>query len=158
MATRLSREMIELVEGGVSLGLSTRDADLRSGCAHGLGLVVGPGGDTITIYVNGDTSDRLRAGIEASGRVAIVVSRFLDHHTIQIKGPVTAMREGTAEDHAIQDRYVVAYAEQVSMIGLPRSIVRSVRLRPCLAIEMVIEELYVATPGPQAGQRIGASS
>jgi hypothetical protein len=157
MTTPLLPDMIELLESGVSIGIATRDADLRPECAHGLGLRVAEAKDRVTVYVNDDTSARLVAGLQSSGRAAVVVSRLLDHHTIQLKGRVLAIRPGTADDHAIQDRYVIAYAEQVAMIGLPRQIVRSVRLRPCLAIEIAIDELFVQTPGPQAGRRMGGT-
>jgi hypothetical protein len=152
----LSPDMIELLEGGVSIGIASRDAELRPECAHGLGLRVAPDRGAVTVYVNEDTSARLVQSLQVSGRAAVVVSRILDHHTIQLKGRVLAVRPGDEADHAIQDRYVIAYAEQVAMIGLPRQIVRSVRLRPCLAIEIAIDDLFVQTPGPQAGRRMGA--
>ena len=51
--------MIELLESGVSIGIASRDAELRPECGHGLGLRVAPDRGAVTVYVNEDTSARL---------------------------------------------------------------------------------------------------
>lgn len=154
----LPDDLVDLLEGGVSIAIASRDADLRPECAHVFGLHVGADRDAVTVYVNGDTSARLVDALRVSGRASVVVSRILDHHTIQMKGRVIEVRPGSAEDLAIQDRYAIAYAEQLALIGVPRQLMRRVRLRPCLAIAVSIDELFVQTPGPQAGRRMGAAS
>jgi hypothetical protein len=154
MAIVLSEALVEFIESGVSIVVGSRDANNRPECSRGLGAKVGDDRHTLTIYLNFALSERMRADFADNGRIAIGFSRIIDHRSVQLKGRVSALRPATPPDHEIQDRYLAAFAEQVSYAGMPRSVVRNVRLRPAVAVEVEVEELFHQTPGPGAGRRI----
>lgn len=154
MAVRLSREMIELIESGVSMVIGSRDDALRPECLRALGATVSPGAETVSVYLQAFLAGRTRANFETNGLVAVTFSRILDHYTVQLKGKVRSVREATAEDEAMSDRYLVAFAEQLALAGLPRSVVRRVRTRPGLTVEIEPQEIFLQTPGAGAGRRL----
>jgi hypothetical protein len=154
MAVRLTRDLVDFVESGVSIIIGSRDARLRPECARGLGAAVSADGTVVTALLHAPLAARMRANLEDNGLVAVTFSRILDHRTIQLKGRVVALREGSPDDDAIAARYLVAFAEQVSFAGLPRSVVRRVRTTPTLAIDFQPTDLFLQTPGPNAGRRM----
>jgi len=154
MAILLGEPLVEFLESGVSIVVGSRDANNRPECARGLGVKVADDRRTLSLYLNAALAERMRADFADNGRIAIGFSRIVDHRAVQLKGRVIGMRPATEADHAVQDRYLAAFAEQVSYAGLPRSVVRSVRLRPALAVELEVDELFHQTPGPGAGRRI----
>ena len=154
VAIRLSREMMELIESGVSMVVGTRDQALRPECMRAMGATVCPGAESLKLYLQAQLAGRTRANLESNGLVAVTFSRIPDHHTVQLKGKVRSIREATAEDEAQSDRYLVAFAEQVALAGLPRSVVRCVRTRPSLTVEVEPHEIFLQTPGAGAGRRL----
>jgi len=154
MAIVLGEALVEFLESGVSIVVGSRDANNRPECARGLGAKVGDDRRTLTLYLNHALSERMRGDFADNGRIAIGFSRIYDHRAVQLKGRVTGMRPATEQEHAIQERYLAAFSEQVSYAGLPRSVLRNVKLRPAMAIEIEVDELFHQTPGPGAGRRI----
>lgn len=154
MPVRLSDELVDFLEGGVSILVGSRNADLRPECARGLGLVIGSDRQSITVFINEALAARMCADFEDNAQIAVGFSRIVDHRSLQLKGVVRAVRPATAQENALQERYVAAFAEQLSLAGLPRSVVRNVRLTPALAVELEIHDIFNQTPGAGAGQRL----
>jgi hypothetical protein len=154
MAVRLSREMIELIESGVSTIVGSRDSNLRPECTRGLGSTVSADGTTVSVILYEPLAKRMRDNLEENGLIAVTFSRIFDHRSIQLKGTVRTIRQGTAEDEAISGRYVIAFAEAVSLAGLPRSVVRRVRTKPAIVVELEPTDLFLQTPGKDAGRRM----
>ncbi|NUO50162.1 MAG: hypothetical protein HOV80_15015 [Polyangiaceae bacterium] len=153
MAVRLSPDMIEFVESGVSTIVGSRDANLRPECTRGLGSTVAADG-TVSVILYEPLADKMRANLEENGLIAVTFSRIFDHRSIQLKGTVRTIRKGTAEDEAISDRYVHAFAEAVSIAGLPRSVVRRVHTKPAIVVEIEPTDIFLQTPGKDAGRRM----
>jgi hypothetical protein len=154
MSVRLSEELVDLVESGVSISVATRDAHLRPECQRVLGVEVGADRQSLTLLVNGALAGRMRANLEDNGHVAIIFSRIADHRAIQLKGTLRSMREGGAHEGAVQQRYLAAFGEQTAPVGLPRAVIRNIHVTPCLALDITIEALFLQTPGPEAGRRL----
>lgn len=150
-------EVFELVRGGAPMAVATADAAHRPSCLRGLGVDAGTN-CTLTVYVNAALAGRMRADLEVNPRIAITFSRLPDLRSIQLKGVVSAVRPTTPHDHAIQAHYLEALAEQLSLAGLPRSLVRRVVAQPSLAIELEAQELFEQTPGVGAGRVLRATS
>lgn len=150
-APLLTERLVELIESGVSIIVGTRDANLRPDSGRGLGARVSPDRRHITLLLNGDLCTRLRANIEDNGRIAVAFSRIHDHQSIQLKGRVTATRDGSPREVKAQGRYLIAFAEQLANAGFPRSVVRNVQYAPCFAVDVEVAEVFDQTPGPGAG-------
>lgn len=156
MSVRLSDELVDFLEGGVSILVGSRDAGLRPECARGLGVVIGADRQTMTVFLNEDLAARQRADFEDNRQIAVGFSRIVDHRSVQLKGVVTTIRPATEQENAVQERYAAAFAEALSLAGLPRSVVRNVRLTPALAVEFEISDIFNQTPGAGAGRRMEA--
>ena len=154
MAVRLSPEMIELVESGVSTIVGSRDANLRPECTRGLGATVAPDGESVSVILYEPLAGRMLDNLRDNGLIAVTFSRIFDHRSIQLKGKVRTIRKGTPEDEAISDRYLNAFAEAVSLAGLPRSVVRRVHTKPSIVIELEPTDIFLQTPGKDAGRRM----
>lgn len=158
MAVRLSEELAEFVEGGLSMLVGTRDAALRPKVERAVGAFVGPDRETITVYLNQALASQAVANLNENGSIAITVSRPYDHRSLQVKGQMIEMHESTAEDRSKQERWLIGFVEHLYIIGLPRSIVRTLQIFPSVAVTMRIEDMFEQTPGPGAGRRYGASA
>lgn len=154
MALRLSAEIVEFIESGVSMLVGTRDANLRSECARGLGAQVGADRSSVTVYLNDALGARTRANLEHNQQIAVAFSRPIDHHSIQLKGIATAVRKCTAADRKVQERYLAGFVEQLYWVGLPRAVTRRVRLTPSFAVTVEAQSLFLQTPGPDAGRAL----
>lgn len=154
MGVLLTRDLIEHIEGGCSIAVASRDAELRPDCMRGFGATVSPDGAVITLYLYAPLARRMRANLEQNGCIAATFNRIVDHYTVQVKGRVRAIREATPADEETSSRYLVAFAEQVSLVGLPRSVVRRVRSRPAIAVEVEPLEAFLQTPGAGAGRKM----
>jgi general stress protein 26 len=154
----LSEELADFIESGVSMLVGTRDAALRPSCIRALGASIHPDRRSLTIYLPAWAAPRVVADLEQNGRIAIAFSRPISHQTIQVKGRARAWRESGEADRAVQERYLAALLEQLHAVGLPRSLARRVRWWPSVAVEVELEDVFLQTPGPDAGRRLELSS
>ncbi|MGE0324955.1 MAG: pyridoxamine 5'-phosphate oxidase family protein [Polyangiaceae bacterium] len=152
MPVALPEELVEFLESGVSIIIATRDAQLRPEVLRGLGAMVSADRQSFTLFVNAALSERLLRDIDDNGRIAVAFSRIHDHRTVQLKGKVLEVRDVTSEQLPELERYRVAFAEQVAMAGMPRSVTRRMRISPSLALRVAIDEGFDQTPGPGAGR------
>jgi hypothetical protein len=156
MAVRLSEELAEFVEGGLSMLVGTRDAALRPKVERAVGAFVSADRQAITVYLNQALAAQSVANLHENGCVALTLSRPYDHRSLQIKGRMLSLREGTEEDRAMQERWLAGFVEHLYIVGLPRSVVRTLKVFPSIAVTMRIDDLFVQTPGPGAGRRFEA--
>lgn len=154
----LSEDWVEFLESGVSMLVGSRNAELRPDCTRALGVTIGADRTTMTVFLNAALTQRMQADFADNGRIAATFSRPTDHRTVQVKGRVLAVRPTSDADRAVQERYLGAFAEQVAVVGLPRSVIRRVRVSPGIAVEVAIEDVYLQTPGPGAGRRLEEGS
>jgi len=156
MAVRLSEELVEFIESGVSMLVGTRDAALRPRVQRAVGAVVAPDRESLTVYLTRQISEETLANLRDNGLIALTSSRPYDHRSIQIKGRLLAIRDSVEADRAHQERYLAGFVEHVYIVGLPRSVMRQLRIFPSVAVTMTAEDVFVQTPGPGAGRRLEA--
>jgi hypothetical protein len=147
----LTAELADFLESGVSILIGTRSPDLRPLSGRGMGAKVDRARGTVTIYFPSEPCARLIENVRATKVLAATFSRPIDHRSLQIKGSVTSIREGTEEDQAIQAVYRGALMEQLAAIGVSRALSRRVAWFPSVAVEVHVSEMFEQTPGPNAG-------
>jgi hypothetical protein len=150
----LRADLVEFFESGVSILVGTRDAALRPACARGAGARARAADCVVTVYLPQAASAQTVANVLSNGRIAVTFSRPLTHYSIQLKGTCSGPRESSEEDRAVQQRYRAAYAEQLHAVGLPRATAARLAWWPSVALDIVVEDLFVQTPGPNAGRRL----
>jgi hypothetical protein len=150
----LPADLVEFFESGVSILVATRDAQLRPACARGAGARVRASEGIVTVYLPEAVAAPTVANVVANGRIAVTFSRPLTHYSIQVKGTCDGSRPGTEEDRAVQLRYRAAYCEQLHAVGLPRAAAARLAWWPSVALDVAVRDLFVQTPGPNAGRRL----
>lgn len=150
------RDLVDFVEGGVSILVGTRDAANVPDVARGIGAAVSADRTEVTIYLNVSWGRRALANLAANGEIAVGFSRPLDNFAIQLKGTCTKIVPPEQGDRTVVERYHSTYSEQLYMVGLPRSLTRRFRMWPAASVTFAVRDVFTQTPGPDAGKRMEA--
>jgi hypothetical protein len=152
--TRIPEDIVEQLEGGVSILVGTCDADTRPDVARAVGASVSRDRTELTIYLHETWGARAIANLRARGEIAVGFSRPLDNFAVQLKGTCTRFLAPSEGDRSVVDRYHAAYGEQLYMVGIPRSITRRFIFWPAVGVTFPVRDIFVQTPGPDAGKRL----
>ncbi|MDP9151047.1 MAG: pyridoxamine 5'-phosphate oxidase family protein [Myxococcota bacterium] len=152
----LSADLVEFFESGVSILVATRDARLHPACGRAMGAQVQSAARVVTVFIPEVTSSHTVANLRDNRRIAVTFARPLTHYAIQIKGTCQAIRASGEAERAVQMRYRAAYTEQLHAVGMPRPATARLVWWPSLALDVLVQDLFVQTPGPTAGRRLEA--
>jgi hypothetical protein len=150
----IPEDIVESLEGGVSILIGTRDAENRPDVARAVGASVARDRAAVTIYLHETWGARALANLRANGKIAVGFSRPLDNFAIQLKGTCSRFIPPGEGDRSIVDRYHATYGEQLYMVGFPRSITKRFVFWPAVGVTFSVRDMFVQTPGPGAGRRL----
>jgi Pyridoxamine 5'-phosphate oxidase len=148
---------VTFVESGLSVLVGTRDEELRPDAVRGVGIRVWPGSCRLTVFLAAATSARAVANARANGRIAVTLSHPPTHRTVQVKGTVMEVREAAADDRPLIEKYVGAFADILTIVGMPPQLTGRLNRWPAFAVDVDIAEVFAQTPGPGAGNRMSSS-
>jgi hypothetical protein len=154
----ISPELASFVEGGVSVIVGTRDAQLFGESLRGVGARVSADRSELTIFVPAATGSITADNLRDNGRIAVCFSRIADHRTVQLKGQLVALTEASAEDRKTIERYRAAFLEAIGWVGLPPRLTLRLAHWPAWAVRFRVESVYMQTPGPGAGELLRPQS
>jgi len=141
-------------EGGTSVLVGTADASCVPAGCRGIAVRIDPQFSRATAFVPVATSRDVIANAASTKRAAFVVTRIVEHFSVQLKGSVETIRLATdAEEPFVRSR-LSEFAEVLDSVGLPRRLGETLACWPAFAIELNVEELFDQTPGPRAGTAI----
>ncbi len=87
--------------------------------------------------------------------IAITAGSVRTLESVQMKGTVVCVEDGTADDRARADRYCDAFfADVEEMDGTRRALLNRLRPDNVFAVVVRVDERYDQTPGPGAGTAI----
>ena len=150
----ITSELARFIESGISVLVGTRDARLRPDCVRAAGVRADAAAGTLTVFLPAATSERALANLADNGRIAVTVTRAIDHRSLQIKGGVVEIRPASPEDRAFIERYLEQLAVDWGHVGVPRRSTQSMNFWPAFTARLAAETLFEQTPGPDAGQRL----
>lgn len=75
-----------------------------------------------------------------------------------MKGRVVAIRGADGADRRVIDAYRAALCESWGWVGVPTRAVLRVAHWPCQAVRFAVGSVFVQTPGPGAGDALGAQA
>ncbi len=150
----LPPDLVAFAHTGISVLIGTADATGAPDCVRGTGVRIWPGACQLTLLMPQVTGGTSIENLRATGKVAVALSEIRTHRTMQVKGRVLAIREGSAEDRADAKHYVGMFAEQLALIGEPYELTRTFGYWPLWAIDVDIETVFAQTPGPAAGAKM----
>ena len=151
-------DVIASLAGGLSLLVAGLDVHGRPVCTRGVGLRIWADRAHATVFLPTATAAPLRDHLLTNRQLAFVVSRPNDYRTLQMKGPIVAVREADTADFELVSNFVRAFAELVNGLGVPRQTALRVTHWPCLAVDIALAEIFLQTPGPGAGTRLEGSA
>jgi hypothetical protein len=150
----LDPDVIEFIHGGVAVGVSTRDEDLRPEFARGWGPEVSADGRSMRLCVAA-AGTRVRANLERNGALAVGFSPPTIARAVQVKGVATWVGEPEAADLERVERHVGSFVAEAERIGAPAELSRRMFVGTGLvAVGFSIDEVFDQTPGPMAGRRL----
>ncbi|MET0594755.1 MAG: pyridoxamine 5'-phosphate oxidase family protein [Polyangiaceae bacterium] len=152
--TLVPSELVDFFEGGVSLLVGTCDEGCKPESTRAVGACVGADRAHLTVYLNQVNSVRTVANLAVNPRVAICFTRPIDHRTIQVKGRALKVRQTLDTEKPRLERYISAFCEALYLVGVTRAVGGRLAYWPSQAVEIEIESLFAATPGPGAGERL----
>lgn len=150
----ISAELTEFIESGLSMLVGTRDARLVPECVRPVGVRVEKGGREVTVFLAAATSATSIANLADNGRIAMCVSRPVDHRTVQLKGRLVSSALATESDRAAVERHRKGFAATLAYVGVPPRLTLRMSHWPSYAVRFRVESLFDQTPGPGAGAEI----
>ncbi len=147
----LPTHLFAFLESGVSILASTRDAGLVPHACKPTGVRVHEGGERITLYFPAQPCRQALENLADNGELAASFSEIATHRTLQIKGKAVSIRDPDAEERAFVERYRTLAGGQFMSAGIPRTITDRLTVWPCRAVDVEVRDVFVQTPGPDAG-------
>jgi hypothetical protein len=148
----LDPALVEFLSSGVVLGCASRDASLVPRSVWPTGIRVESGGEEVTVLLPVATAREVVANLQDTRRIAVVATAPVDHRAIQLKGQVLEIRPAADEERTLADHYRAALARTLEPLGVPKLFVLRIQHWPAYAVRFRLEQLFVQTPGPAAGQ------
>jgi hypothetical protein len=116
---------------------------------------------TVTVYLARRQAAQLLRDIEATGRIAAIVSEPATHVTVQLKASSASLRPAAEADRPALERYLLSMEHEIRLVGHPETVTRAMlawRLDDLVAVTFAPEQVFEQTPGPKAGQLVARSS
>lgn len=149
--------ILDVIHGPAFMHAATRDERLRPAHAFVVGATVHPDRETITFFVPESRSERILSDLENNGRVALAVG-LVTHEAYQLKGVFLSSRPTDAKEQAMQEIYRSNVLSSMLQAGYPQQLAQPMALgflyQPGIAITFRVEEIFLQTPGPDAGKKI----
>jgi hypothetical protein len=149
--------IVEVIHGPAWMYAGTRDERLHPAQTFVIGAVVHPDRETITFFVPEGRSEKILSDLKSNGRIALAVS-WATHEAYQLKGVYMSSRPADAKERAVQEIYRSKLLSAAIQAGYPEQIAKSLVLgfayQPAVAIIFRVEEIFLQTPGPEAGKKI----
>jgi hypothetical protein len=150
-------ELQGLLEEPVILHVATRNAAMEPMSIMAFGLERVGDGRELTVFLAAVVAADTLANLRDNGQMALTLVRPTNHRAIQIKGTWLGERRTDEADRELLARYRETAVEELSRVGVPRSVWERVVWWPVVALRMEVREVFVQTPGPGAGRRCGES-
>jgi hypothetical protein len=153
----LGADLISFCQSGISSVVATRGVDGAPIAGLALGCDIDAAGH-VRILLPRAANEALLHGLEAGSRIAATFSRPSDHRSIQIKGPAARRVPLRAGDKSLLDAQCAGMARELRDAGYSDAFsfgYCAFDLADIVAIEFMPESVFVQTPGPGAGSRLG---
>jgi hypothetical protein len=154
MGPVISDRVRRSIEPGTTVLVATVDTQGAPWCARGIALTSNDDLATITVYVPMATGQQVIQHAAVTHRLAVAATHPLEHLSIQLKGTITNTRIARDDEKPFVRERVMAFADALDEMGVPRRLGRSATHWPAFAVEMRVEEIFDQTPGPKAGSKL----
>lgn len=149
----IESEVAEQLESPCSLLVGSVSANGLPEATRGWGVeVLGP--DRVRVLLTANAA-RTLANIADGGAMALTTTHFMTLVSWQLKGRATTVEPATAADRIRFDTFCAGCVQIIAEIeGTPAEIVSRMVPPGIVACELVVDQIFDQTPGPEAGVRV----
>lgn len=148
---RLDDGLFEFLHRPLMCIIAGVDRQGRPSAGRGIGLHVPDDRETMDVIFSAWQWPQLEAAIGETARLAVTFVSPADYVTFQIKGPAR-LRDAEDHDLAQSDKFIADATGALVSLGVPAEIIPPwLTTRGAKVARLDISEIYVQTPGPQAG-------
>lgn len=147
-----------MIRPGISMAVASCDARHATSLARGYACRVAPGRRRVTMFLAASQSETMLAHLRATRRIAVAFSEIDTNRTLQLKGEDAEVQPLQADDADWVQAYCEAFIAKTGEQGYPETLMRAyMRVEPTdlVAVTFTPGTAFTATPGPEAGQRLG---
>jgi hypothetical protein len=149
---KISAELGEFLESGLSIVLATRDSALRPDGAVAWAARVEEAGARLTVFLHEAAARAMLANLEQHPEIAIDFDRPTTHRACQVKGRHVGTRVASEAEKDVVFAQIESFAADLEVLGYPRTLSSSWTVWPCHALEVTVEQIFEQTPGPGSGE------
>lgn len=155
----LDEDLADFIESPVMIIIGTRNADNVPEIARGVGIEADRASGTIGLLMSAWQWPESTANLTAGMPVAITLARPSDYVSYQLKGTVTGTRAASGEEEAQAGRYIAAITAVLGGLGLDTMLAEPWQTdRELLRVSVTLGQVFLQTPGPQAGRLVAADA
>jgi hypothetical protein len=154
----LSEADAAFIQRYTSMNVAARDAQNRPALARALGCRVSEDRRKLTLFISTSHSAQVLQCLHENGAIAVAITRPTTHETLQFKGEVTNITPLSSDDRAAMLAYRESVIEELARVGYRREFVETVLAGGEDSVAVMFEptEVFNQTPGPKAGEKLGA--
>jgi len=143
-------EVAEQLESPCSLLVGSVSVDGVPDATRGWGVeVLGPDRVRVLLAAN---ADRTLANLDRGGAIALTTTNFVTLVSWQLKGRAAGIAPATPADRIRYDEFCAGCLHILHELeGTPEAIIARLIPVGIVACEMLVEQVFDQTPGPQAG-------
>ena len=145
------------LESPVMIVVATRGAEMVPAITRGLGAVRHPEGGVIDVFASASQWPQALGHLAPGDAVAVTFCRPTDYQTYQIKGELQAFSPADTGDADRAGAYLREVTGVLRGLGVePRQIACWLTLDGLVRLTIQPLEVFLQTPGPNAGARLEA--
>jgi hypothetical protein len=153
-ASILPEGFADFLESGVSISISTRDADLAPYGTRVWAAKVDGDGAHVTAFLTAKTGGPILENLGANGQVALCFDRPSDSRACQLKGVFVDSRRCRPAEREELERQVGGFFADLETIGVPSALFAGWVRWPAIAVRFRVTDVFHQSPGPGAGERL----
>ncbi len=150
----IPENLVEFLNGPLVLSVGTRNEEMRPCLSRVFGVVTDAENDTITVFLPDVTGEPTLDNLNRNGRAALTACEGISHETYQFKGRTIGSRPSNEKETALQDDYKSKMISHYNKKGVPEVFFGGFVYHPSTAVTFQVEEIFIQTPGPGAGDKI----
>ncbi|MCM5557004.1 hypothetical protein [Pleomorphomonas sp. JP5] len=151
----LEDDVAAFLSGNVMIIAATRDAAMRAHVGRGCGADFDPDVGDLTLLASSTQWPAFHANARSGAPIAMTVCQPDTYKCLQLKGQIIDVHEATEAQKARGQRYLDAMLAIMADLGVSRLQLSTVFSNADLvAIRFWPVDLFIQTPGPEAGERV----
>lgn len=157
----LSDSTVAFIEREVAIDVATCSADRRPSSCRGFACRVSPDRQHLTVFVRRGEASQVLQDVLGQDVIAVVFCLPETEAAIQIKGRQVSLSAASLDDMVEVQHYCDAFIDAIVRLGYERAFAQAymaVEAGQVVALTFTPEQVFEQTPGPAAGQRMGAGA